>query len=646
MARLELPNFDKPFEEHLQDTVKIIRELDKQIFSLLPLETPTWENFGRHIVRVDNKAAAAGATLQAVYEMNYTDETIDAFNRFLTFSTKREAAYAKNKKYHDAIRALAKTRLTREQRKWMRVVLEEIDQYDMKPKDRNRVLAIEEELEYLTNHFNNHFQQSMSKWRFYIDDEEYLSGLRQDLINRFKAIAEEEGREGWAVILNETVWSEILSTADNESLRRIIHFAYNTIGSDLHPTFENNMETIDEILRLRHEMAQLLGYETFAAYATSNMNVTDPNRIIRLFKRLDKHIDAKVKEERLEAEEWAGQKIKDHDVLYHLSNKQVSQVGELCLREYLHTESTFYRMLNYFAPIFGLEFREVEPNTTIYEGEKFFEVYKGEELLGGFFTELFDRKNRIDMCAVGNMVCLSEEQLPIYLYMLNCEETMSHSDLVVMLHEFGHLIHGLLNRCPFVQIGGYESMRLDAVEFMSQFMENFAWHKPTLKALCKHTDSKESPANELLDLIIADRKLWSGTFLQDYVKRALADLLVHHEYQDTPGFAPKVMIDVLRYNGIEYEDWHSRVLSRCHHTFGSMAGYESAYYIYIWSELFARDAFEMFATKRSQQSIAKEMNKFVECFLIPTRENFLKQFKNYMGRPMSEKAWFEFYGIK
>jgi oligopeptidase A len=645
MTKLVLPNFNKTPEQHLQDTVGAIRALDKAIASLLTIEKPTWENFGKHISLADNHAAAAGSTLQAVYEMNYTDETIEVFNRFLAFSTKREAAYAKNKKYQQAIRALSKTRLTKDQRKWMKIMLEEIDQYDIKPKDRNRLLAIEEELEYLTNNFNNHFQQSLQNWRLYIEDESHLAGLRQELIDRFKKVAEEEGKDGWVVTLSESIWGEIITTAENRNLRRAVHFAYNTIGSDLHPTLENNMETIDKILRLRNEMAVLLGHKTFAEYATSNMNVTDPNRIIRLFKRLDRHVDAKVKEERAEAAAWCGHEVADHDVMYYLEDRQAHTVGDTCIREYLNTEATFYRMLEYFSPIFGLEFRETDPATRLHNLEKFFEVYKDGTLIGGFYTELFERKNRIDMCAVGNLVATSEDRLPIYLYMLACEDTMTHGDLVVMLHEFGHLIHGLMNRCPFIQIGGYESLRLDAVEFMSQFMENFAWHKPTMKALCKHHQTNNEPSNETLDRIIADRKTRSGTFLQDYIKRSLADLIMHNEYKDVVGFAPKVMIDVLRYNGIPYEEWHSRVLARFHHTFGSVAGYESAYYIYIWSELFARDAFEMFAGKRSQNSIAKEMERFVECFLVPTRENFLKQFKDYMGRSMSEKAWFDFYGI-
>jgi len=249
------------------------------------------------------------------------------------------------------------------------------------------------------------------------------------------------------------------------------------------------------------------------------------------------------------------------------------------------------------------------------------------------------------MCCVSKVIHRTDHTLPTYIYILNFEKFMHHRNLITMLHEFGHLLHGLLNKSNISLLNGYDSLGIDAVEFMSQFMENFAWHKPTLRELCRHNISGGRPSDDMLDRLLKDRTLASGIHISGYIKKSLADLLMHHEYDGSEQFALQKTTEVSKIEGTSIEEWSNRWVGRFHHTFGSIAGYESAYYIYIWSELFARDAFEPFTKRRSKNGLRDEMNRFVDIFLKPTRPNFQTQFRRYMGRNMKEETWSRFYGF-
>lgn len=643
MPALECPSFEQSPKQILDETIESVNALDSMVFAISKTPNPTWETVGCLLAEAENKSSSLLAKVQILFDLNYTDETIPLAEELINFHNDRSAKYATCTDYQDTIKKLAKLRLKGDAKKWVELALEEVDQYSLPENERNRLLEIESRLNKITNDFNNNFQRCLSSWQLLVDDEKDLEGLRDELIARFAKNAKQQGAKGWLVTLSESIRCEILADAKSDRLRKAINYAWTTIATDQQPAVVNNLDFVEETLRLRHEQAQILGHKSFASYSLSDMNVTNPDRIIRLFKRLDRFVDKKVKSE-LKACSTHISSPGIQDVVYYLCRANEKSV-ETDIREYLNTEDTFHRMLDHFGKIFKLKFVEKPAPKGIHESNAFYEVYQTGELVGGFFTDMYNRDDRIDMCAVFRTTALGTDQLPVYFYILDYEETMSHSEFVIMLHEFGHLIHGLLNRCEHHNLGGYESLRLDGVEFMSQFMENFAWHKPTMRVLCRHETTSDPPPDSVLNQIIKDRTVCSGVFLQDYLKRALADLIMHHEYKDTPGFAAKVMLDVMRYNGIPFEEWNSRVLGRFHHTFGSVAGYESAYYIYIWSELFARDVFEKFARKKSIKSISEEMERFVEAFLIPTRENFPKLFKAYMGRPMSEKAWFEFYGL-
>jgi oligopeptidase A len=221
---------------------------------------------------------------------------------------------------------------------------------------------------------------------------------------------------------------------------------------------------------------------------------------------------------------------------------------------------------------------------------------------------------------------------------------MTHEDLIVMLHEFGHLMHSLLNRCEYYNIGGMNSMQWDAVEFPSQFFENFAWQPHVLRKICRNAKGRP-PTTEMIRVTVCSRKLGSGWFMQHYVKKALIDLALHHNYKNEKNFIEKTTSKILKQNGVQCEPWVDRMLCKFHHTFGSEGSYDCAYYVYIWSELLARDVFQLFVKCRTDVKVKELLTEFTEIFFTPSQEDIRELFRKYTGRNFNTKAWLSFHGL-
>jgi len=633
--------FKKDVALIFEEAIAEIENLDAVVFSrLAEAVSPTWQTVGTLLNETDGRAATLVNIVQTACEMNYTDKAAIIMEKLADACQQREEKYHRSSHYVNAMKQLATTKLTRDQRKWVKEHLASIDHYAEGDANATRLFQIESELTKLTSAFNDHYQRSLNDWVLRIENRHHLSGLRDELVDEWYR-NDDDGNEWWTADLSEDIWLEVLETADHPGLRRAIHYGYTTLGSDLVPSVVNNIDRIEEILKLRHEYATLLEHQSFASYTLSSMSITDPNRIIRQLKRLDKKVNVQVQKEWKLAETLSGGSVHEWDIPYYMRQQRLKSDLECDLLPYLHTNDTFARVLDYFSSIFDVTFTEHE----IDGHQRFFEVTQSDEVIGYFYTDIFRREEKLDMCCVSKVIHRTDHTLPTYIYILNFEKFMHHRNLITMLHEFGHLLHGLLNKSNISLLNGYDSLGIDAVEFMSQFMENFAWHKPTLRELCRHNISGGRPSDDMLDRLLKDRTLASGIHISGYIKKSLADLLMHHEYDGSEQFALQKTTEVSKIEGTSIEEWSNRWVGRFHHTFGSIAGYESAYYIYIWSELFARDAFEPFTKRRSKNGLRDEMNRFVDIFLKPTRPNFQTQFRRYMGRNMKEETWSRFYGF-
>jgi oligopeptidase A len=306
-------------------------------------------------------------------------------------------------------------------------------------------------------------------------------------------------------------------------------------------------------------------------------------------------------------------------------------------------------MLKYFGKTLGIRFVQKKASSTLHPDVRFYYVYKDGQLLGAFYADMFRRAGKNDGAWVDHYSLLSKSDLPVLLYTVNCGKKMSHYEFTTMLHEFGHLLHGLLNTCEYRSMSGLNSVRWDAIEFPSQFMENFAWHPVTLRALAKHYHTGESPDDKTIRSVIHSRGVDSGRYLQKYIKKALIDLRLHHEFTPKDEFIEDLANSVLKSNGIPIEHWTNRLLCKFHHTFASEGSYDSGYYVYLWSELIARDAFTRFVNTRTDEGISRLLNEFVETFLTHSRLSEKKEvtdmLKEFTGHSLSAKAWTKFYRL-
>jgi oligopeptidase A len=654
---LSLPDFSRSMTDLCSEAVSAINAIDKRIEQALSEnKVYTWDNLMAVIQDCDREIGKHLSLIALNYELRTSKDVMEEYTKFYDgFMNERQAKLLANKKLLRALRSVDTENLSEEQKY---LIGQEIDSLvdaglAIPYTERKKFLKVSTTLSRTINKFSNDYYQSLDSWSMHVKDEKTLDGISKETKDIFRKNAKDKSLEGWLVKIDESIVDEILTFATNRSLRQKVFFGYATLASDYEAREVNNLDVIKQILELRHEKAQLLGFKTFAHSSLSDKTISDPETIIKLLRRLDRKADRKLKAEIREISELAAQdgikKVKEWDYDYYLRLIKKDRFNADDISDYLHTTPTFQRMLKYFGKMLGLRFVQKQAPSLIHQNMSFYHVYKDGQLIGAFYADIFRRTGKNDGAWVDHYAQLSATELPVLVYTTNSGKKLSHYEFTTMLHEFGHLLHGLLNNCEYTNIGGLNSMRWDAVEFPSQFMENFAWHPVSLRALARHHRTGESPNDKTIRAVIQSRGLDSGRYLQKYVKKALIDLRLHYEYASKEEFVEELANNVLKQNGIPIENWTNRLLCRFHHTFASEGSYDSGYYVYLWSELIARDAFSRFVSTRTDEGLGKLMNEFVENFLVPSRLPEKKEvtdlLKDFTGRQLSAKAWMKFYRL-
>jgi oligopeptidase A len=646
---LSLPDFTQSPEDVCRAAIQYIKYADNKTEEILDkYKKYTWKNLLAHKVETDQEIGKYISLLLFHYELNMTPSVAKLYTDFFdNFMIEREKARLSNTRLLKALRSIDRSKLTREQNICLDQEIEAFEHHNVEISlaDRRQYIKTSGDLSKKITQFENNYRQCLQAWSLHITDESRLEGISTETKNQFKQAAAEKGLDGWLITMSESVADEIVEMSENRSLRKKVYFGYNTVASDFSIREENNVDVIKEILSLRDQKARLLKHKSFAEYAMRDKTVNNPDEMITLLSKLDRRVDKKLKTEIKEVKELAktdGVDAKEWDYTYYLSRLH-GKVFEKGI-DNMPTVSTFNRILDYFGDLLGLRFVSSVAPSTIHKDVRFYKVYKDNELIGAFYADILRRTNKNDGAWVEQYCPASSKELTTLMYVLNYGKMMTHDELVVMMHEFGHLIHGLSNRGEYYSISGMNSLPWDAVEFPSQFFENFAWHPHVLSEICRNKRGR-APEYDAIRAQIATRRLGSGWFMQKYIKKGLIDLTLHHRFRDEDSFVEKTAAEIFTRNGIKCEPWIDRILCRFHHTFGTEGAYDCAYYVYIWSELFARDAFEPFAKCRTDTKLRELLGEYTKTFLEPTQEDIRVMFQKFMGRNFNTKAWLKFYGL-
>ena len=475
-------------------------------------------------------------------------------------------------------------------------------------KDRLRKLT--EEASMLSLQFSQNVLKENKAYTLHITDEQQLDGLPNTAREAAHEAAKEHGLKGWVFTLDAPSYGPFMMYSTQRELRKELYMARNTLCIKDNDT--NNLELCKRLINLRREMAQLLGYDTFADYVMKHRMATKVENVYKLLNDLIEAYKPKAIEEREEVEalakegEGAAFKMEPWDLAYYsqLLKKKKYDLDPEMLRPYLELGNVIKGVFGLATRLYGITFKENKDIPIYHPDVKPYEVYdKDGSYLAVLYVDFHPRKGKRDGAWMtefqGQWIERDGTNVrPHASLVMNFSKPTEDKpallrlgEVETFLHEFGHSLHGIFANTRFESLSG-TNVWWDFVELPSQFMENFAVEKEFLRTFAFHYQTGEPMPDELIEKVIASRNYGAATACLRQVSFGLLDMAyyTHKEEftEDIISFEKKAWAPAI----IDEQRMDTCMTVQFSHIMAG--GYAAGYYSYKWAEVLDADAFSVF----------------------------------------------------
>lgn len=475
-------------------------------------------------------------------------------------------------------------------------------------KDRLRKLT--EEASMLSLQFSQNVLKENKAYTLHITDEQQLDGLPYTAREAAHEAAKEHGLKGWVFTLDAPSYGPFMMYSTQRELRKELYMARNTLCIKDNDT--NNLELCKRLINLRREMAQLLGYDTFADYVMKHRMATKVENVYKLLNDLIEAYKPKAIEEREEVEalakeeEGAAFKMEPWDLAYYsqLLKKKKYDLDPEMLRPYLELGNVIKGVFGLATRLYGITFKENKDIPVYHPDVKPYEVYdKDGSYLAVLYVDFHPRKGKRDGAWMtefqGQWIERDGTNVrPHASLVMNFSKPTEDKpallrlgEVETFLHEFGHSLHGIFANTRFESLSG-TNVWWDFVELPSQFMENFAVEKEFLRTFAFHYQTGEPMPDELIEKVIASRNYGAATACLRQVSFGLLDMAyyTHKEEftEDIISFEKKAWAPAI----IDEQRMDTCMTVQFSHIMAG--GYAAGYYSYKWAEVLDADAFSVF----------------------------------------------------
>lgn len=475
-------------------------------------------------------------------------------------------------------------------------------------KDRLRKLT--EEASMLSLQFSQNLLKENKAYTLHITDEKDLDGLPDTAREAAQEAAKERGMEGWVFTLDAPSYGPFLMYSTRRKLREELYMGHNTLCIKDNDT--NNLKVCQRLINLRREMAQLLGYDTYADYVMKYRMATSVENVYKLLNDLIKAYKPTAIEERNEvialAKEMEGDdfKMMPWDVAYysHQLKMRKYDLDPEMLRPYLELNNVIKGVFGLATRLYGITFKENKDIPVYHPDVRPYEVYdKDGSYLAVLYVDFHPRKGKRDGAWMtefqGQWIDREGENIrPHASLVMNLSKPTEDKpallrlgEVETFLHEFGHSLHGMFANTRFESLSG-TNVWWDFVELPSQFMENFAVEKDFLRTFAFHYETGEPMPDELIEKIIASRNYGAATACLRQVSFGLLDMAYYTQRdeftEDIIPFEKKAWADAI----VGEQLPNTCMTVQFSHIMAG--GYAAGYYSYKWAEVLDADAFSVF----------------------------------------------------
>ncbi|MGR5414732.1 oligopeptidase A [Vibrio astriarenae] len=669
----DLPPFSEIKPEHVKPAVEqAIADCRAKIDALLEGNVlPTWQNLVAPIEQVDDRLSRIWSPVSHMNSVVNSEELREAYESCLPLLSEYGTWVGQHKGLFEAYKAIKASdefaKLAQAQKKTITDSLRdfELSGIGLPANEQHRYGEISKRMSELGSQFSNNVLDATMGWSKHVTDVAELAGMPESALAAAQAAAEAKELEGYLLTLDIPSYLPVMTYCDNQDLRKELYEAYVTRASDRGPNAGkwDNTEIINEQLKLRHEIARMLGFNTFSEKSLATKMAESPDQVLGFLN--DLATKAKTQGERevedlrsFASKEFGVDSLELWDIAYY-SEKQkqhLFQISDEELRPYFPESKVVSGLFEVLNRVFGMSVKEREGVETWHSSVRFFDIFDAsEQLRGSFYLDLYAREHKrggawMDECRVRRINAQGELQSPVAYLTCNFNRPVgdkpalfTHDEVVTLFHEFGHGIHHMLTQVETGAVSGINGVPWDAVELPSQFLENWCWEEEALAFISGHYETGEPLPKEMLDKMLAAKNFQSAMFILRQLEFGLFDFTLHTEFD--PEVGPKVLETLAAVKGkvavLPSLEWN-----RFSHSFSHIfaGGYSAGYYSYLWAEVLSSDAFSRFEEEGifNKETGASFLNNILE---MGGSEEPMELFKRFRGREPQIDALLRHSGI-
>ena len=473
--------------------------------------------------------------------------------------------------------------------------------------DKKKLEKINMDLSIKSLQFGQNALASTNAYFKHITDKEELKGIPEAIVEQYEEDAKEKGLEGYLITLQYPSYLPALTYAENRELRKELALANGKKSFD-GGEFDNQ-NLIKEIVKLRQEKAELLGYTNYANFVLEERMAKSPEKVFEflneLLEKATPYAQKEIEELKSLAKADGIDDIQSYDHAFYAEKlrKQKFDIDDEELKPYFQLEKVQEAVFGLAGKLFGLEFKEINDVQKYHEDVKTYEITENGNVKALLYADYHPRKGKRAgawMTSYKNQYKQNRENSRPHISVV-CNFTkptkdtpslLTFQEVTTLFHEFGHALHGVLADTQYPNLSG-TSVKWDFVELPSQFLENFCYEPEFLKTFAKHYQTGEILPDEKIEKLSQSKSFMEGYQTMRQVGLGLLDMAFHssvseHEVTDVKEFENHFT----KATQIYPSNPETATAPSFSHIF--QGGYSAGYYSYKWAEVLDADAFQYF----------------------------------------------------
>ena len=613
-----LPKFDEIKPVHVSPALDSLLGEGRQTIEALASnnEMPTWQNFALKLEDLDEKISRAWSQVGHINSVMNSPELRETYNDnlakltdFYSDLSQDERLYAKYRTIHNSADF---KKLSQAQQK---IISNEVRDFklggaELASDQKARFKAISEELSKLAAKFEENVLDTTNEYALYVEDAAELSGIPEDVLQTALESAKADSKVGHKFTLHFPSYLPVLQYADNRNLREKLYRAYATRASEFGKNEFDNTPIIIQLLKLRKEEAEMLGFKNFAELSLATKMANTPAQVIEFLENLAKKAKPYAAQDMIELTDYAKKlgiiNMQAWDVSYVSEKLREDKYAfsDQEVKQYFPEAKVMAGLFKVIETIFGV-FVQKTDSPTWHADAHFYSITRHDgSLVGQFYLDIYARNNKRGGAwmdeAITRRIVNNKLTTPVAYLTCNFSAPVgdkpalfTHDEVITLFHEFGHGLHHMLTEVNDYSVSGIKGVEWDAVELPSQFMENFCWEWDVLRHMTQHVDTGAQIPHELFEKMVSAKNFQAGMQTVRQIEFSLFDITLHSSFDPNGTKTPLALIEEIRDQvAVVRPPVWNRFPNNFSHIFAG--GYAAGYYSYKWAEVLSADAYSLF----------------------------------------------------